>query len=510
MTPACSTTIPPNDAKNKKVYTASDIPGLLQTLNATLQDQNQSESLLESIRGFRRMLSVEHNPPVAEVLESGVVPTLVQLLLHPSENIPFEAAWALTNVASTEHTSVLVECGAVPPLVGLLLSDDAEVRDQVCWCLGNIAGDSPALRDVVLQAGAMAGVLQNITQPASPSLLGNAVWTLSNLCRGKPPHVNMEYVAPAIPVLVSLLQPQEQTTIAVEVQIDACWALSYLCDGKDDRIQMVMDSGVTPVLINNLSREGLVTPSLRALGNFVSGSDVQTQMVLDHNILDHILSILKHPKRSVRREAYWLLSNIAAGSEIQVKQLFQPRLNPNNNQLHCILGDIILAAESEVWEARKEAVWVLSNITSSGNEYFLKSLVTNKAIPALCSVLTLNDSKITMLALDAIESMLVMANRTDMLIQYVSYLEEAGGIEKLEELQEHASDDVYQKALHLIVTYFGEEQENENLAPDTNGNRFVFGTPATEGIKEKSLDESDDVIGEGWTNDDWTNAPALF
>ena len=263
-----------------KRYTVDDIPHLMSQL---CQPNINDDQLLTAVRGFRRLLSVEKNVPVDEVLESGALPAFVRML-QPDINsaIQFEAAWALTNIASTDMTYVIVDAGAVQPLINLLTSPDATVREQCAWCLGNISGDSGPLRDAVLSAGGMQPLLQNISQPENKSLLSNSVWALSNLCRGKP-RPPLSSIAPALPVIANLLHAGS----LLDDKADLLWSLSYISDGDDANIQAVIDAGVVKTLVDILGQDNsaLVTPALRTIGNLVSGSDTQTEFCLKAGLM---------------------------------------------------------------------------------------------------------------------------------------------------------------------------------------------------------------------------------
>lgn len=58
----------------------------------------------------------------------------------------------------------------------------------------------------------------------------------------------------------------------------------------------------------------LAIPCLRTVGNIVAGDDSQTQLAIEANLIPILGKLLGHVKKTVRKEACWVLSNITAGT----------------------------------------------------------------------------------------------------------------------------------------------------------------------------------------------------
>jgi len=418
---------------------------------------------LSAVQAARKLLSSDRNPPIDNLIASGILPILVNCLTcEDNPALLFEAAWALTNIASgtSAQTQAVVQSGAVPLFLRLLESPHQNVCEQAVWALGNIIGDGPQCRDYVISLGVVKPLLSFINPTIPISFLRNVTWVIVNLCRNKDPPPPMDSIGEILPALCVLIHHTD-----TNILVDTVWALSYLTDGGNDQIQMVIDSGVVPYLVPLLSHQEVKvqTAALRAVGNIVTGTDDQTQVVLNCNALDHFPHLLSHVKEKINKEAVWFLSNITAGNQQQVQAVIDANL----------ISYIIHHLNRGEFQTQKEAAWAISNLTISGRKDQVAHVVQRGVIPPFCNLLSVKDTQVVQVVLDGINNILKMAG--DDSEQICTLIEECGGLDKIEMLQNHENEDIYKLAYEIVDTYFnGIEDEEVSLVPEQTGAGFQF------------------------------------
>nr|XP_054509723.1 importin subunit alpha-4 isoform X3 [Agelaius phoeniceus] len=412
------------------------------TLEAILQNATSDNPVIQlsAVQAARKLLSSDRNPPIDDLIKSGILPILVKCLERDDNpSLQFEAAWALTNIASgtSAQTQAVVQSNAVPLFLRLLHSPHQNVCEQAVWALGNIIGDGPQCRDYVISLGVVKPLLSFINPSIPITFLRNVTWVIVNLCRNKDPPPPMETVQEILPALCVLIYHTD-----INILVDTVWALSYLTDGGNEQIQMVIDSGVVPFLVPLLSHQEVKvqTAALRAVGNIVTGTDEQTQVVLNCDVLSYFPHLLTHPKEKINK------------------------------------GD---------FGTQKEAAWAISNLTISGRKDQVEYLVQQNVIPPFCNLLSVKDSQVVQVVLDGLKNILIMAG--DEASTIAEIIEECGGLEKIEALQQHENEDIYKLAFEIIDQYFSGDDidEDPSLIPEaTQGGTYNFDPTANLQTKE--------------------------
>ena len=403
------------------------------------------------------------------------MPRLIQLLeFKTMPNIQHEAAWCITNIATGTRAQVqcLVEKGVIPKLIALINEENSNLVDQAIWALGNISGDNISFRNIILGYGIVPKLTNLLATTKNTEMLKNGCWVISNLTRGEP-YPKFETVKDLIPTICKLIRENDDN----ELLIDCCTSLTNLAEIAQDKGKMFADNNILErlvkllrySLINKYSNTNMtvIYPVLRCLGSLLTGSDIETQMVIEAGVVKALGALLRVSKSIPRKEAAWALSNIAAGTEHQIQALINEGL----------INNLVDLASKDRFEVRRECIWCLSNAITNSNAEQIKVLVQAGATEAICSILFVGDPRTIAIALEGIENLLKRSNSligSAYLEEIILRIEKCKGLNALENLELHSNSYIYEKAIGIIEEFFGVEDEIESSDPPRSISIFDF------------------------------------
>ncbi|KAF3573295.1 hypothetical protein F2Q69_00060523, partial [Brassica cretica] len=137
------------------------------------------------------------------------------------------------------------------------------------------------------------------------------------------------------------------------------------------------------------------------------------------------------------------------------------------------------------FDIKKEAAWAISNATSGGSHEQIQYLVNQGCIKPLCDLLICPDPRIVTVCLEGLENILKISEADkEMGLNggvnlYAQIIEESDGLDKIENLQSHDNNEIYEKAVKILERYWAEEEDEEQILTD-GGNEnpqqgFSFG-----------------------------------
>lgn len=185
--------------------------------------------------------------------------------------------------------------------------------------------------------------------------------------------------------------------------------------------------------------------------------DVLVQAVIDANIIPPLVSLLASAEFDIKKEAAWAISNATSGGTNEQIKYFKSKAY--NYFLNFLVKLLII----------------------NSNTIVCRYLISQGCIKPLSDLLACSDTRIINVALEGLENILRVGEaekdlgNTGGVNLYARYVDEAGGLEKVENLQTHDNSDIYEKSVKILETYWQEEDsEEQNMQSSMEPSPFVF------------------------------------
>jgi hypothetical protein len=427
------------------------------------------DTVLQSLVYIRKKLSQRNNPPIGQVVSTGIVPKIleyVSYIKYPKHQI--EATWILTNMISGDSdTTCRIVNGT--PIVNYMLktlhTDNMELQDQAIWCLANIAGEKPIYCDQIIKLGGIDMLIQIVTKQIRDysskhtRFLSTTVWALQNIFRDT--NVPLDSGIKLLPLI------SEMYKICTDITIisDLGWLLVYISKLFPDHSLFFSTGVVNPKWLELLNHKdkSVSVPILRVCGNMVAGSDETTQKILDMGLLDYITKFIL--LKDQLKETCWIISNITAGTCKQIQMVIDINLVP----------PILLLLRTNVWTIKKECMWVLTNLIMGANRDQIEYCENQQIIQSLCRFIpeVIASPKCIIEILRAVKRFLERGKKYGKLEQYRNIIEEYG-LDHIEKLQQYNNEKIYSLVNKILVNYFDTQEEYTWTIPDTNSEYYQF------------------------------------
>eukprot|EP01017_Pseudomicrothorax_dubius_P012423 TRINITY_DN1512_c0_g1_i3.p1 TRINITY_DN1512_c0_g1~~TRINITY_DN1512_c0_g1_i3.p1 ORF type:complete len:465 (-),score=133.29 TRINITY_DN1512_c0_g1_i3:72-1466(-) len=412
------------------------------------QETKDRDGLCRALSTMREVVSATIPPLVEPLISTGIMTKVLPLLNFDLVNetlVQEEASWLVLNVLSSESKYIedLVDAGVITTLVELLRSPHIKVVGHALWSLANITGDLPAFRDMVLEfPNFMERLIEKFNDfPKLPLEIQRILlWISSNLSRK--PFPSFEALFELLPFLAELIPQVEDE----EAAVDLFQAIINMTS-EDEQVEEVMKLGVASDVVDTLKRdsEKVVAFALRLLANLTSGDDNLTQEILDIGLLEHLERLLSHPGVRVRQNALWTLSNILAGDEAQIEAVI-------STKLLALVDQQMLHGEEEV---QGETLFCFINILINPSPEQLRFLLSQfKIVEKILTFLERGNKRQKAQALLGIERLLEKGVIEGQRNPYAEYVEAIGGRKLLEEVTKDLDPKVAARAGKILDNFY--------------------------------------------------------
>ena len=438
---------------NKDIYTQLtneeiNIKDFSKVINL-FQSSNIDEKF-KGLIGIRKLLSLESNPPIREIIELKIVPELINLLDSPLYEFKYEAIYCLCNIASgtEEQAKTIIIYGGIPKILNLLDYSIEEIKSQTIWLVANLASDSAKIRDSLIENKIFDKILTILAATNNNNYINISGWAITNFFRVKPiPNIDIcKKTFKIIARAVLIDNKQDEDFIS-----DVCFFFSVLTQKYKEFNQEIIDAGLLEKIINflDIKKKSIILTSLRIVGNIACTDNAnQTQKLIDLGVLEKLKYTLFNENISIRKETAFILSNIAAGTQKQVETLIE------QNFLQ-ILYKVFINDNAKV---KKEAIVAIANLTSVEDEKYMKKLFEDNILMIVSELLKNEDAYYIAIGLEILANIFAFSDKKGNKKEFQNECYKMGIDTILEKLQTHENQIIYEKTLNILDAYF--ETEN--------------------------------------------------
>ena len=343
---------------------------------------------------IRRELSKESNPPIEKVINSNIIPVLMQMSYQRNEKFAFEVCWILCNIASgtSKQVEYLFNLNSLEFFLKIFDSNpnNLELRDQIVWAVGNVSGDCNQFRDLINKSGLFDRILQYgymIVAEGKSKHVANCMWAVSNFARGKPPP--REEILAHLDDFFVLNLPR--VADKNDVLQDMLWGMVYTTESIK-RFDKYTES-VLKIIFDLIQTDNnkLELPLLRIIGNFVSNCNNSWCRIRKFNCIQILMNYLNHSKATLRKEVIWVFSNLVSETSEVVSEMINLQIYPK----------FLAMITSDTEPIRNEIIWTISNSYMSSQESQAKALNQMNWIDVYMNSLeNFKDNKVKMVILE--------------------------------------------------------------------------------------------------------------
>jgi len=411
--------------------------------------------------------------------------------------IQFEAAWCLTNIATT-HADAIMESMDILDILGRSITTSKYVllREQAIWCVSNLVchggRQSSELRNAIINhPDILKGIHMNIASPECVKVLRTSIWAFGNCAQAsRPPALPFSKIQGTLEEILSAygvalvdknLKPQDKNKLVGGI----LKTIGQVMTHHHEAVEIV---GKSPKFIPRtlavlkgarLSQNvGIMARALRCIGVLLSDGSNLMKDAEEKEFFKESRYLLGESENCVLDEVCWCLASLVDSCVARRLAQFAQ---------FCLRGVVNLAANAAVWKTKKEACKALFKfLQQSDHNCHIYFFSHGSGIQTLCDTVETTkhfDTEMCMEALGAIEALLRVDQNHDERLSVRERLYEYNGVRNMERLTDHPLIELSNKSESIIDEYFGtDENEADDPifdVPAENNGSYVFGLKAS-------------------------------